>query len=88
MGRPKKKKELEKEIVWSMFRCYDPNCNTLLTVEAHNRGECSGCQGVRFRIARYLTNEEHRLIAEGKLNPHKVDLHAPGVEPPAPREVR
>jgi hypothetical protein len=77
-----------KEIIWSMFRCADMNCNTLLTEENHNLGYCGGCQGVRFGVARYLTKKEDRLIKQGKLRPHKVNLDVIGVEPPPPREVR
>lgn len=72
----------------SRFRCADPNCNKLLTKEAHDNGACAGCQGVRFIIARYITKKEEKLIKTGKLIPHEVDLDVVGVEPPAPREVR
>lgn len=75
------------EVVMSMFRCWDMNCNTLLTEEDHALGRCSGCQGRKYKIATYLTEEEDKLIKEGKLHPHKVNLNAPGVEPPAPQEV-
>ena len=76
------------ELILSMFRCWDPVCNAILTVEAHDKGRCGGCQGIKFRIARYLTDAEAEAIKAGTLIPHKVDLNAPGVEPPAPKEVR
>ena len=70
------------EIIWSMFRCADLYCNKLLTVEDHTQGQCGGCQGIKFIIARYLTKKEARLIKQGKINPHKVNLDVIGLEPP------
>ena len=52
------------EIIMSKFRCADPNCNTLLTEFDHGLGRCGGCQGIRFIIARYVTDEEQQKIEE------------------------
>jgi len=77
----------EHEVVMSRFRCADPNCNTLLTRYDHDLGRCGGCQGVRFVIAKYITEEEAAQIEAGILKPHEVNLDQPGIEPPAPRGV-
>jgi hypothetical protein len=58
-----------------------------MTEEDIKLGRCGGCQGRKYKVATYLTEEEHRLIEAGELQPHKVDLNVVGVEPPAPREV-
>lgn len=76
------------DIIWTYFRCADLQCNKLLTVEDRANGYCRGCQGVRYGVARYLTEEEDADIKAGKLHPHKVNLDEIGPEPPAPREVR
>jgi hypothetical protein len=73
----------DKKPILSMFRCYDPNCNALLTKEAHDLGRCGGCQQHKMKVATYLTEEEDKAIKEGKLIPHTVDLNL--VEPPQPR---
>ena len=64
----------DKEAFWSMFRCHDPNCNALLTQDAHSLGRCGQCQGVKFIVARYLTEDEDAAIKAGTLHPHKVQL--------------
>jgi hypothetical protein len=76
------------EVIWSMFRCADLNCNTLLTKFDHSQGRCGGCQGIRFVVARYLTDEESENIKSGILIPHKVDLNVVGVEPSSVRPVQ
>ncbi len=78
----------EGEIIWSMFRCWDMNCNALLTKEDHDLGRCGGCQGRKYKVATYLTEAEEAAISEGRLHPHRVNLNVVGVEPPPPKEVR
>ena len=78
----------EGDVIYSFFRCWDLHCNKLLTTEDLALGRCGGCQGRRIKVATYFTDEEDQAIKKGELHPHKVDLNAPGVEPPAPREVR
>jgi hypothetical protein len=76
------------DIIWTMFRCADLLCNKLLTVEDKAQGFCGGCQGVRFGVARYVTESEQAQIDAGTLHPVKVNCDEIGAEPPAPREVR
>jgi hypothetical protein len=75
------------DIVWTFFRCADIHCNKLFTVEDREVGFCGGCQGVRYMVARYVTEDEQALIDVGKLHPHKTNLDEIGPEPPV-REVR
>lgn len=75
------------DIIWTFFRCADIHCNKLFTVHDREVGYCGGCQGVRFMVARYLTEDEKAKIDAGELHPHKTNLDEIGAEPPV-REVR
>lgn len=76
------------DIIWTMFRCADLQCNKLLTVEDKAQGFCSNCQGIRFMVARYVTEDEQAQIDAGTLHPVKVNCDEIGPEPGTPREVR
>lgn len=76
------------DIIWTMFRCADIHCNKLFTEEDKKQGYCGGCQGVRFMVARYLTDDENAEIAAGRVHPVKINCDEVGPEPAPPREVR
>ena len=81
--------EDDPNVTWSLFRCQNLVCNKLLERETDRHdGFCRGCQGIKFVIATYLTEEEKVGIDTGNTKPYRVNLDVIGIEPPTPREVR
>jgi hypothetical protein len=88
-GTKSKDMEDDPNVTWSFFRCQNLVCNKILEKEENRRdGYCRGCQGNKFVIATYLTDEEDAGIKAGTINPYRVNLDVVGIEPPPPREVR
>ena len=76
-------------VIWTIFRCHNVQCNKILEKEGDRQdGFCRGCQGGKFVIATYLTDEEDAAIKAGTIKPHRVNLDVIGIEPEPPREVR
>ncbi len=74
--------EDDPNVIWSLFRCHNVACNRLLEREANRKdGFCRGCQGVKFVIATYLTEEEKTGIEAGTIKPYRVNLDVVGMEP-------
>ncbi len=77
--------EDDPNVYWSLFRCHNVQCNRLLEKEENRRdGFCRGCQGVKFVIATYLTDEEKEQIDAGIIKPYRVNLDVVGMEPEPP----
>jgi hypothetical protein len=87
-GEKSKDMENDPDVIWSLFRCHNVQCNKLLEKEvSRHDGYCRGCQGIKFVIATYLTEEEDTGIKAGTIKPYKINLDVVGLEPPGLREV-
>jgi hypothetical protein len=87
-GLKSKDMEDDPNVIWSMFRCQNLQCNRLLEREKNRQdGYCRGCQGIKFVVATYLTDEETAGIKAGNIKPYRVNLDVVGIEPPELREV-
>lgn len=72
-------------VIWSLFRCQNLVCNRLLEEwDTRQNGFCTGCQGNKFVIATYLTDQEKADIDAGKIKPKRVNLEVVGIEPEPP----
>lgn len=87
-GARSKDMEDDPNVTWSYFRCQNLVCNKLLEQEENRQdGFCRGCQGGKFVIATYLTDEEDAGIKAGAIKPYRINLDVVGMEPPELREV-
>lgn len=88
-GAKSKDMEDDPNVNWSYFRCFNVQCAKLLEAENNRRDSyCRGCQGIKYVIATYLTDDEEAGIKAGTIKPYRVNLDVIGIEPPVPREVR
>lgn len=88
-GRKTPDMEDDPNVIWSYFRCFNVQCSRLLEKEEGRPDPfCRGCQGIKYVIATYLTEEEKEGIDSGRIKPYRINLDVIGIEPAAPREVR